>query len=138
MASAPVTVRSSSTTSIVLGECDFTFVFLSRQVDPDSSPFAEVALNGNFACVFFDNLFSVWHPETETAGLISVEGFEDLHDSLGSHSRSCVLYFQRERFSSSGGSDAQGAAGRHRLNRIEKQVQQGGADASLIKHSRCV
>src|SRR5689334_24384131 len=128
IARAPVTDRSSSTMRMLLGKCAFTWLFIYWQVDPNSSSFAESALNANLTRVFFYNFFGVRHAETQSAGLIGIEGFKNLLDSIFSHSRSGIFDFQRKHLSGAGARDAQSAASRHRLNCIQQQVQQGCAN----------
>src|SRR5690242_13112018 len=135
---APVMDRSSSTTSMVLGGWSFTFVFLSRQANANSSPFTDPALDSNVAAVFFNNFFSVRHAKAETTRLVGVEGFENLLDSFFGHSQASVLYDQRERFSVYPGGNTQSAAHRHRFNRIEQQVKQGCAEASFVEQRRWI
>src|ERR1044072_4582882 len=133
-ARAPVTLLSSSTTSIVLGRCAFTLLFLDVQVDPNSSSFTEGAIDPNRAPVFFNNLFRVRHTETESAGLIGIERLENFLNPIFVHSRPRIIYYERKHFARSGPRDIYNPAARHRLDRIENEIQQGSTHASFVKH----
>src|ERR1044072_8896031 len=123
---------SSSTTRILLGCMRLLFPRRVGQIYADCRPLAHAALDAHTAAVLFDDPLGVRHPEAEAVALSRAERLEDVTQLLLSHAYARVGAFDDERVRPAGGPDGKQPAPLHRLQGVEDEVGQRGAERRLV------